>query len=321
MNRRVLRNAAVPVAALSLVLTACGGQSDAEDSGGSGGESLSGEIAIDGSSTVGPLSEAAQELYAEEQPGVNVTVGTSGTGGGFEAFCEGNTDISNASRPIEDAEAKICERNGIEYTELTVALDALTVITNPDVGIPCMTTEELKAIWEPAAEGEITNFSQVNPEFPDQEMALFGPGTDSGTFDYFTDEINGEEGASRSDYEASEDDNVIVDGVSGSQGGLGYLGFTFYEENADALSAVEVDSGDGCVAPSVETAQSGDYTPLSRPLYIYVANESYTEKPEVAGYTDFYIENLTEIVEAAQFIPLNDEQYSETQSTLESIGG
>jgi len=322
--RSSLRRVAAPaVLALSLflVLAACGGQSDGSESESGGEASVSGEIAIDGSSTVGPLSEAAQELFAAEQPDVSVTVGTSGTGGGFEAFCEGNTDISDASRPIEAEEEKICQQNGIEYTELTIALDALTVIAHPDVDVSCITTEELQSIWEPAAQGKIDNWNQVNPGFPDLELALFGPGTDSGTFDYFTDEINGEEGASRSDYEASEDDNVIVDGVSGTEGGMGYLGFTYYEENADALKALEVDGGQGCVAPSVETAQSGDYTPLSRPLYIYVADQAYTEEPQVAAFVDFYIANLTEIVEAAQYIPLNDDQLGETESALDSLGG
>ncbi len=319
MNVRFLRTAAVAAAAIPLVLTTCGGQSDGADDGTS--ESVSGEIAIDGSSTVAPLSEAAQELFAAEQPDVSVTVGTSGTSGGFEAFCAGKTDLSDASRPIEAEEQKVCEENGIEYTELTVATDALTVISNPDVGVDCITTDELNTIWEPAAEDSITNWNQVNPSFPDLPLNLFGPGTDSGTFDYFTDEINGEEGASRADYEASEDDNVIVDGVSNTEGAMGYLGYTYYEENSDALTALAVDSGDGCVAPSVETAQSGDYSPLSRPLFVYVANAAYADKAQVAAFVDFYIANLGEITEAARFIPLTEEQLAETESALEGLGG
>jgi len=318
MTKTSLPVALVSTVALALVVGACGGQSDGAENGG---ESVSGEIAIDGSSTVAPLSEAAQELFAQEQSGVSTTVGTSGTSGGFEAFCAGNTDISDASRPIEAEEQKVCEKNGVEYTELTVALDALTVITNPDVGVDCVTTEELKAVWEPAAEDQVTNWNQINPEFPDLALNLFGPGTDSGTFDYFTDAINGEEGASRADYEASEDDNVIVDGVANTEGGMGYLGFTYYEENSDSLTALAVDAGDGCVTPSAETAQSGDYTPLSRPLYIYVSNASYADKAQVAAFVDFYIATLVEITEAARFIPLDEEQLAETESALESLGG
>ena len=319
MNRSFPRRATVPVvlASLSLALAACGGQAE----GGENGDALSGSVAVDGSSTVAPLTEAAQELFAAEQSGVDVTVGTSGTSGGFEAFCEGTTDISDASRAIEEEEIAICEENGIEYTELQVAVDALTVVANPDIDVTCVTTDELKTIWEPAAEDTITNWNQVNPDFPDVPLALFGPGTDSGTFDYFTEEINGEEGASRSDYEQSEDDNVIVDGVSGTEGAMGYFGFSYYEENADSLKALEVDSGGGCVAPSPETAQSGEYTPLARPLYIYVSNASYADKPEVAGFVDFYVDNLPEITEAAKFITLNEEQSAKTEKALTSLQG
>jgi phosphate transport system substrate-binding protein len=265
------------------------------------------------------LSSAAAELFQEEQPDVQVSVGTAGTGGGFEAFCAGKTDISNASRPIEAEEAKICKEAGIDFTELHVATDALTVVTNPDVGVDCITPEQLKTIWEPSAENKITNWKQVDPSFPDLPLKLFGPGTDSGTFDYFTDEINGEEGASRSDYEASEDDNVVVDGVANSEGGMGYFGYTYYEQNADKLTALQVDSGDGCVEPSSETAQSGDYTPLSRPLFIYVADKAYADSPQVAAYVDYYVDNLPTITEAAQYIPLNEQQVKKTEQALSSI--
>ncbi|HSE70485.1 MAG TPA: PstS family phosphate ABC transporter substrate-binding protein [Nocardioidaceae bacterium] len=317
MNRNFMRRAFAPTAlaaSLALVLAACGGQS------GNSAEGASGSVAVDGSSTVFPLSDAAAELLAEEGSGVNVTVGTSGTGGGFEAFCAGKTDISDASRPIkEDEEVPVCEENGVDYTELHVATDALTVVVGKDSPIDCITTEQLKKIWEPAAQGKITNWKQVDPSFPDAPLKLFGPGTDSGTFDYFTDEINGEEGASRSDYEASEEDNVIVEGVANTEGAMGYFGYTYYEENADKLKALEIDSGDGCVAPSVETAQAGEYTPLSRPLFIYVANKSYNDKPAVKEYVDFYIDNLTDIAEAAEYIPLNEEQLGETEKTLAGL--
>ncbi|MPZ97095.1 MAG: phosphate ABC transporter substrate-binding protein PstS family protein [Propionibacteriales bacterium] len=320
MIRTSLRRLAAPSAvalSLAFALAACGGESGASTEG------LSGDVKIDGSSTVFPLSNAATEFFKEDgAPDVNVTVGQSGTGGGFEAFCTGKTDISDASRPIkDDEEAPVCAENKVEYTELQVATDALTVVVHPDTPIDCITTEQLKKIWEPGAQGKVTNWNQVDPSFPDAELALFGPGTDSGTFDYFTDEINGEEGASRSDYEASEEDNVIVEGVANTPGGLGYFGYTYFEENADQLKALEVDSGDGCVAPSVETAQDGSYTPLARPLFIYVSNTAYGDKEQVAGFVDYYVENLTEIAEEAKFIALNDEQLAETNSQLDSLGG
>ena len=316
MNRISLRRALAPTAvaaSLLLTLAACGGGQTAAQ----GGEGASGSVAVDGSSTVFPLSDAAAELLVEENPDINVTVASSGTGGGFENFCAGKTDISDASRPIkDDEEVPVCEEAGVEFTELQVAVDAMTVVVNKDLAVDCLTTEQLKTIWGPESQGKVTNWNQVDPGFPDQKIALFGPGTDSGTFDYFTDEINGEEGASRSDYEASEEDNVIVEGVANTAGATGYFGFTYFEENADKLKAVEIDSGEGCVAPSVETAQSGDYTPLARPLFIYVSNKSYADKPQVAEYVNFYVENLSDIAEAAEYIPLNDEQYSATNDLL-----
>ena len=319
MNRRALRKAAVPLAALSLALAACGGQSEGSEGDGSG---VSGEVVIDGSSTVEPLSSVAAELFKEDNPGANVSVGTAGTGGGFEKFCIGDTDISDASRPIEDDEAKICDKNGIEYTELQVATDALTVVVSADNDfITCLTTDELKTLWEPAAEDEVTTWDQVNPDFPAEEIELYGPGTDSGTFDYFTDAINGEEGASRSDYNASEDDNTIVSGVGGSANALGYFGYTYYEENSDTLKAVEIDSGSGCVAPSAETAQDGTYSPLSRPLFIYPSNSAVEDKPQVKAFVEFYAQNDGTIAEAAKFIPLNDEQRTELEDTAAQLTG
>ncbi len=312
-----------------LVAAACGRDAEpdegdaaaATDTGGEGGGEVSGRIEADGSSTVGPLTTAAAELFREEQPDVNVTVGTSGTGGGFERFCNGETDVSNASRPIkEDEEVPICEENGIEYTEFQVAVDALTVVVNAENDwATCLTTDQLNAIWEPKS--KIDNWSQIpGGDFPDEPLVLAGPGTDSGTFDYFTDEINGEEGASRSDYTASEDDNVIVQAVAGERGGLGYFGYTYFEENQDALKALEIDSGDGCVAPSVETAQSGDYTPLARPLYIYVKNEALA-RPEVEAFVGFYLENLESIAETARYIPLTSEQSAEQTEKFDRTAG
>ncbi|WP_206062935.1 PstS family phosphate ABC transporter substrate-binding protein [Nocardioides piscis] len=319
MNRTSFRGAIVPgVAALVLSLAACGG-GDAGAEGGSEGSGASGSVAVDGSSTVEPMSKAASELLSEENPDVRVTVAASGTGGGFEKFCVGETDISDASRPIkDDEEVPVCEENGVEYTELQVATDALTVVVHPDLAVDCLTTEQLVELWAP--DSKISNWSQLDPSFPDQEIALFGPGTDSGTYSYMAEDVVGDESeATRTDYESSEDDNVLVQGVSGTEGATGYFGYTYYEENADKLKALSIDDGNGCVEPSAETAQAGEYTPLSRPLFIYVSNKAYADKPAVAEYVDFYIENLETIASAAKYIPLSEELYGETQSALEGL--
>ena len=319
MNARTFgRQALAASAVLLLAVSACGGQDDSDG----GGDSVSGEIVIDGSSTVQPLTAAAGELFKQENSGVNVSVGTAGTGGGFEVFCQGSTDISDASRPIEDDEAAACKKEGIEYTELHVATDALTVVVSADNDfVTCLTTDQLKTLWEPAAEGKVTSWNQVDPSFPDETIELFGAGTDSGTFDYFTAAINGEEGASRTDYNATEDDNVTVQGVAGSADALGYFGYSYYEQNSDTLKAVEIDSGGGCVAPSPESAQDGSYTPLSRPLFIYVSNKSAADKPQVKAFVDFYADNDEKIVDAAGFIPLNDEQRDELKTAADGIEG
>ena len=318
------------LAVLALGAVGCGRGDDDDDGGAAagttaaatGGEQLSGDVIADGSSTVGPLTTAAAESYREQQPDVNVEVGISGTGGGFERFCAGETDISDASRPIEDDEAKICADAGIEYVEYQVGVDALTNIVNTENDwATCLTTEQLAKIWGPKAEKKITNWNQVDPSFPDEPLTLAGPGTDSGTFDYFTDVINGEEGASRADYNASEDDNVIVQAVSGEKGALGYLGYTYYEENQDTLKALEVDGGGGCVAPSAETAQDGTYTPLSRPLFIYVKTESIQTKPQVAGFVDYYLNNVVSLADGAQFIPVTDDIVSKNLAALKTQEG
>jgi phosphate transport system substrate-binding protein len=284
-------------------------------------EELSGDIIIDGSSTVGPLTTGAAEAYREEQPNVNIEIGTSGTGGGFERFCADETDISNASRPIdEEEEVPLCAEAGVEYVEFQVGVDAITVIANVENDwATCLTVDQLMKTWEPAAEGKVMNWNQIDPSFSDEALALAGPGTDSGTFDYFTDEINGEEGASRADYTASEDDNVIVQAVAGEPGGLGYLGYTYYEENTDTLKALEVDGGEGCVAPSVETARDGTYTPLSRPLYIYV-KEASLAKPEVYGFVEYFLTNSITLAEEYLFIPVPDDQVATNLSSLETYG-
>jgi len=305
------------VAVIALALTACGNNDDNGDNGGSNGEALSGEVVIDGSSTVEPLSSAAAALYQEEQPEVQVTVGTSGTGGGFERFCAGETDISDASRPIDEDEIAACEENGIEYAELTVANDAITVVVNAENDwAQCLTIEQLNQIWAP--DSTINNWNQVDPSFPDVPLTLFSPGTDSGTFGYFTEAVNGEEGASRTDATTSEDDNVLVQGVANERGALGYFGFTYYEENADSLRAVQIDSGSGCVEPSAETVQDGSYTPLGRPLFIYISAQAL-EEPQVEDFVRFYIENIDTIVEEAAFIPLNDEQRAALEDAFAEI--
>jgi phosphate transport system substrate-binding protein len=242
---------------LALGAAACGGDDD--DNGGSsnsssGGGDLSGTIKIDGSSTVAPFAQAAQEAFQGENPNVKITVGTSGTGGGFEKFCAGETDISDASRPIKpDEEAPVCKKKGIDYKEIQVANDGIAVVTNPDLKVDCLTTAELKKLWNKGS--KVKKLSEINPKLPDTELKLFGPGTDSGTFDFFTDQINGEEGVSREDYSPSEDDNVLVQGVAGESGGLGYFGHSYYEQNQDKLNLVKVDGGDGCIEPTTETIQ------------------------------------------------------------------
>ena len=272
-------------------------------------------IKIDGSSTVFPITEAvAEEYQIEKQGAVQVTVGVSGTGGGFKKFCSADdavrTDISNASRPIKEEELALCEAAGVEYIEIPVAYDAITVVANLDNPIESMTVEELNAIWGPEAEEEVTNWSQVNPEWPDAEFSLFGPGADSGTFDGFTKKINGEEGASRTDYTPSEDDNVLVQGVSSDSNALGYFGYSYYEENQDQLKAIAIDGGEGVVAPSVETVRDGSYSPLSRPIYIYV-NAAAAEKPEVAEFVEFYLTNAEGLVPEVGSVPLTAEEYQD----------
>lgn len=301
------------IAVLALALAACGG--------GASGSGASGTVAVDGSSTVFPLSNAAYELLSEDNPDIKVTVGEAGTGGGFEKFCAGQTDISDASRPIdEEDEVPVCEDKGIEYTELQVAVDAITVVVHPDLAVDCLTTDQLIKLWEPGS--KVTNWSDLDPSFPDEEISLFGPGTDSGTYDYMAGDVIGAESeTTRDDYEASEDDNVLVQGVAGTEGATGYFGYTYYEENADELKALEIDNGDGCVAPSAETAQSGDYAPLARPLFIYVNNKQYNDNPAVKEFTDFYIDNLGDLTEAAKFIPLDEGQLDATKSALEGIAG
>lgn len=269
-------------------------------------------IQIDGSSTVYPITEAMAEEFMAENSGTEITVGVSGTGGGFSKFCAGETDISNASRPIKDEEAATCAANGIEYIQLPVAYDAITVVIHPDNDwAEEMSVEQLAQLWAPEAEGTIQNWSDIDSSWPDEPINLFGPGTDSGTFDYFTDEIVGEEGSSRADYTASEDDNILVLGVARDPNALGYFGMAYYLENQGDLKAVAVDG----VYPGPETVNDGSYTPLSRPIFIYVRRDSL-ERPEVSAFVEYYISNAEAIVPDIGYVPLPADDYAESLSQL-----
>jgi phosphate transport system substrate-binding protein len=318
MRKNGLLTTLAVVGALALGVAACG--DDEEPSGGGAAASsdngkLSGTIAIDGSSTVGPFAEAAAELFNEENPDVQVTVGISGTGGGFEKFCAGETDISDASRPIKpDEEAPVCEKGGVSYTEVQVANDGIAVATSKQLAVDCLTTAQLKKVWNKGS--KVTSLSQVDPKLPDSELSLYGPGTDSGTFDFFTEKINGEEGVSREDYEASEDDNQLVTGVSGDKGGLGYFGFSYYEGAADKLNLVGVDDGSGsCVKPSVEAIQDGSYKPLSRPLFMYPSAKAM-KRPEVKAFMEFVVAQAPAIAQAAKIVPLTSAQTTTAKDEL-----
>ena len=303
----------VSILALAFVLAACGGSAGGQ--GGGGGEPVSGEIVIEGSSTVQPITQAAAELFAEENPEARIEVGGAGTSDGFEAFCQGDTEISDASRPIDVAEeVPVCEENGVEFIEIPVAFDGISVVVNKQNDWATdVTSEELKTMWEPAAEGEITSWNQVRSDWPDRELSLYGPGTESGTYEFFNETIVGnEEEVNRSDYEASEDDNVLVQGVSGDENALGYFGYSYYENNRSALKALAVDGVD----PTEETIRSGEYL-LSRPLFIYVSTKALKNNDAVKPFVDFYLaqQNLDRLVQAAKYVTLTSglEQEARTQ--------
>jgi phosphate transport system substrate-binding protein len=307
-GRLALIAAAAVLAIGSLAAAGCG---DDDDDSGGGGADLSGNILIDGSSTVAPLSSAAAEAFAEENGDVNITVGTSGTGGGFERFCAGETDISNASRAIEDDEVAACEEAGVAYEELRVASDGITIVTGAtvDVGSDNLSLAQLKAIWEPGS--DIDNWSQIpGGNFNDLPLALAGAGSQSGTYDFFNEEVLGEDASGetitpRQDYTASEDDNVTVRAVQSAEAGLGYFGFSYFEENQDSLKAFSLDG----VAPSPESITDGSY-PLSRPLFIYVKQDSLA-RPEVAAFVRYYLENAVTLAEEQQFVPAPQEALDE----------
>ncbi|MFA5059362.1 MAG: PstS family phosphate ABC transporter substrate-binding protein [Candidatus Omnitrophota bacterium] len=268
-------------------------------------------IKADGSSTVFPITEAVAEEFGKKG-GAKAMVGISGTGGGFKRFCRGETDISNASRPIKSKEVDACKEGGVSYIELEVAYDGLAVVVNPQNNwVDYLTVAELKTIWETSAQGIVTRWSQVRSSFPDEEIQLFGPGTDSGTFDYFTEVINGKSGASRGDYTASEDDNVLVEGVANSKGGLGYFGVAYYEANKDKIKVVPVKgpSNSSGVVPTKETVLDGTYAPLSRPIFIYVNKDSLAKKPAVKAFVEFYLQNASVLSEEVGYIPLAQSKY------------
>ena len=316
ISRKWILAAVTPVV-LALGFSACG------DDDSSSSSNLSGSIRIDGSSTVFPFAQAAAELFNDDNPDVKISVGEAGTSGGFEKFCAGEIDISDASRPIEPEEVDACKKGGVSYTEIPVANDGISITTNPALEISCLTTDQLKQLWNTAAVGnysELGKDADTGQPLPDADVSLYGPGTDSGTFDYFTDVINGLEGRSRDDYQPSEDDNVLVEGVAGDQNGLGYFGFSYYAQNQDTLNLVSVDDGKGCVAPSNETIQSGEYSPLSRPLFMYPSADAIS-KPEVTAYMQYVVDNYDTIAEQAQIVPMDSSQASDASSALTKATG
>jgi len=311
--------AGVVFASAVMFAAACGGGGGGEEGGTTGGGtggSGSNNIAIQGSSTVGPVTQAAAEAYQQENQDVRISVGTGGTGNGFEAFCAGETDISDASRPIDpEEELPRCQENGVEFIVLPVGLDGIAVTANPENDwAQNITLDELKTMWEPEAEGSVSTWQDVRSEWPDNELALFGPGTESGTFDFFTETVVGEEGSSRSDYQASEDDNVLVQGVAGNQNALGYFGLAFYENNQDRLKLLSVDG----VKPNADTIASGKYS-ISRPLFIYVNANKLEDKQVVQDFVSFYLEqgNLTQFIDEAGYVNLPESTISETQAQFE----
>src|SRR5918999_2924573 len=303
---------------VALLAMACGGPTNAQPPDQADQSqpanvpaNLSGDITIDGSSTVFPITEAVAEEFGNLTGGnVRVTVGISGTGGGFEKFCNGETQISDASRPIQASEVEACNQAGIEFIEIPVAIDGLTVMVNPSNDfVQCMTIEELHTLWAPEAEGQVTRWSQVRPGWPDEPIHLYGPGVDSGTFDYFTEVVNDEAQASRGDFTASENDNVLVQGIAGDPNSLGYFGYAYYIENQNQLKAVAIDGGSGCVEPTEETINNGAYAPLSRPIFIYVRADA-AEQPHVQEFVQFYLSGEgRELVQLVGYIPFPDRVY------------
>lgn len=300
------RNFLIYTIAATLALYSCGTKNSSTDSASG---YLTGEVKIDGSSTVYPITEAVAEEFRVDQPKVKVTVGVSGTGGGFNKFSRGETDINDASRPIKEQEATTCADNNVKYLELTIAYDGLAVLVNKEnTWVDHFTVEELKKIWEPSAQGTITKWSQIRAGWPDEQFNLYGPGVASGTYDYFTEVIVGKSGSSRGDYTASEDDNVLVQGISGDKNSIGFFGLAYYEENIDKLRLVGVDSGSGPIEPSAQTVKDGTYAPLSRPVFIYVTDVA-AKREEVVSFVNFYLNNAASLVPDVGYIALPQVEY------------
>jgi phosphate transport system substrate-binding protein len=298
-----------------LLTSACGPKESTE----SASDKLQGEIRIDGSSTVYPITEAVAEEFRAEQPDVKVTVGVSGTGGGFKKFGRGEIDINDASRHIKDEEAAICKESNVNYIDLKVAFDGLVIIVNKEnTWVDHFTVAELKKIWEPEAQEKITKWNQIRSSWPAEDFNLYGPGVASGTYDYFTDVIVGKSGSSRGDYTASEDDNVLVQGIAGDKNGIAFFGLAYYEENKDKLKLVGVDNGKGPILPSVETVKNGSYSPLARPIFIYVTDTA-VKRPEVTSFVNFYLKNAATLVADVGYIPLTTEEYQSEIAKFESF--
>jgi phosphate transport system substrate-binding protein len=327
------------IAVLALVVAGCssdGAGDSAADSnnatttaaGGNdttaGGEALTGEVRLDGSSTVGPLSEVAAELYMQDQPGVRVTVAISGTGGGFQKFCAGETDANNSSRPIRDDEAAICEENGIGYDFVQVANDALSVVVSQDLPLDCLTVDQVRQIWENGS--TVATWGDIDGlDLPDdarsQALTLYGPGSDSGTFDYFTEEINGESGNIRIDYiDIGEDDLAAVNAIQGDPWAMGYIPFSYYQESLDRVKALAIDDGNGCVESTPENVENGTYTPLGRGLFVYFSDTALA-RPETLDFAEFYVENAPRIAELAEFVPMTEEQLVLQRAKIDALAG
>ncbi|MEZ4397909.1 MAG: PstS family phosphate ABC transporter substrate-binding protein [Candidatus Krumholzibacteriia bacterium] len=303
MRKMMIAALIVPVLALGLLLSGASKQQDASEASG-----LSGVVRVDGSSTVFPITEAVGEEFQMKHRDVRVTVGISGTGGGFKKFTVGETDINDASRPIKEKEATLAASNSIDYIELPVAFDGLSVMVNPaNTWVDHLSIEELHKIWQPGS--TVKTWKDVRPEWPDRPLVLYGPDVDSGTFDYFTEVVNGASQVSRSDYTASADDNVLVTGIAGDANALGYFGFAYYEENQDKLKLVPIDGGAGPVAPSRETINNGTYAPLSRPLFIYVSTKA-VQRPEVQAFVQFYMDNAAQLSAEVGYVALPHEAYA-----------